>query len=214
MSKDIIIQGVYGKLTVIKEVDKFIQPSGQTQRAYLCICGCGETKIVRKSHLIHGRVRSCGCIRPPNIIKNKKLYNTWRGMVNRARNCNDVNNQISRCYVHVDIYVEWELFNNFAVWAIANGWDESKTIDRINNERGYFPDNCRFVSVKENARNKTNAVRVTFKGSQVNLIELIERTGLEKRSSQIYRAARQGKDIEKYILTNYLLKEKGLQKWW
>ena len=51
----------YGRLTVIKEVDKLILPCGQTNRAFLCKCDCGQEKVVRMLHLVRGRTLSCGC---------------------------------------------------------------------------------------------------------------------------------------------------------
>lgn len=168
----------FGNLEVIEEAGRFPQPSGQWQRAFLCKCDCGETKKIRISHLTTGRVTSCGCkARTIGGRSRSPIYNTWRGMVNRC---------------HYPSYREFHLYGGrgitvcnewrhdiaaFERWAYANGFRPGLQIDRTDNDQGYGPENCRFVTPKENHRNRRVTLRVKYRGETLPLISLLERLG-------------------------------------
>ena len=83
-----------------------------------------------------------------------KLYNTWRGMKKR---CYQKSQDSYPRYGGrgITVYGEWkDNFGIFQTWAFNNGYIEGLTIDRINNDKGYSPDNCRFVTIGENTRNR------------------------------------------------------------
>jgi len=175
----------FGKLVVIKEVDKFIQPSGQSQRGFLCKCDCGNKKKVRLSHLRHNRVNSCGCNLGEMHGENKtKLYNTWRGMKNRVKEYH------SESHLYYDrgitMFKGWrKSFLTFKDWALKNGYKEGLTIDRIDNNKGYYPDNCRFVPQYINNANRRNTMVVEYKGKEIPFTLLIREKKLQENIDAI-----------------------------
>lgn len=94
-------------------------------------------------------------INTQNFWKNKRLKNIFKGMKRRCYNKNDKNFS-SYGAVGVDICENW-LCNhtNFEDWALSNGYEENLTIDRINSKLGYCPENCRWVTAKNNAKYKS-----------------------------------------------------------
>ena len=181
----------FGKLTVISEGEKFFQPSGQHQRGIICKCDCGNIKKIRLSHLRHSRVTSCGCILPPRIkFYHKRLYNSWRGMRNR---CYGAKYPESQYYGKKGITIcdEWKnSYNEFAIWALANGWNENLTIDRIDGLKGYYPENCRFVTQFENNINKPGIIIVEYYGKKIPFIVLLKGKGLYSHYGVIIRRIR------------------------
>jgi len=91
------------------------------------------------------------------------FWKMWKGMMERCGLFGRVHtkNHIER-YIKRGITVceEWRNFQTFEKWALANGWKKGLQIDRIDNDRGYSPDNCRFVTPRENLRNKSNTIKV------------------------------------------------------
>lgn len=150
----------YGYLTVIKESTDTLWSNGDTCRRAECLCDCGTTKIVPVYGLWAGSTKSCGCLQLKNLemstehgLKKHPLYGVWRSMKKR---CLDPNNIGYKNYGGrgITICPEWvnnvEAFYNFA---ISHGWREGLLIDREDNDKGYSPDNCRFVDNGLSTRN-------------------------------------------------------------
>lgn len=175
----------FGKLTVLKEVDEFIQPSGQSQRGFLCRCDCGNEKRVRLSHLNHGRVISCGClIGEFHNESDTRLYNIWRGMKNRVMKYH------SESHLYYDrgikLYPVWRnSFIAFKSWALKNGYKEDLTIDRIDNDEGYYPDNCRFVPQYVNNANRRNTFFIQYNNQERPFTLVIREKGLKDHENTI-----------------------------
>lgn len=177
----------FGRLTVIG-FSRDVKSGKRNRKYWNCICECGGTKEVRTDCLTSGNTTSCGCkhkeisyknlttdyaFKPKYKIQNKRLYQIWRGMIER---CTNINNQRYDRYMKRGISVcnEWLNYDNFAVWALSNGYNENLTIDRINNDANYEPCNCRWVSVKEQCRNRSTNVKVDYNGELITLMELSE----------------------------------------
>lgn len=136
---------------------------------WLCQCDCGKEKIIRNDSLIKGSTRSCGCLASETATKlntkhNKwgtRLYNIWNGMKQRCENENDTT---YRNYGMREISVcdEWRDFEPFYDWAMANGYDDNLSIDRIYVNGNYEPSNCRWATREEQDRNKRNTWYITF----------------------------------------------------
>lgn len=176
----------FGRLTVMVDSDPIVNPSGQKSRTLKCLCDCGNTVTVRYSGLISGTTRSCGCLKRENSGKHllkhglAKLpeYKIWKDMRKR---CNNENQSHYHRYGGRGISVckEWD---DFEVFMKDMGTrPEGTTIDRIDNDGGYSPDNCRWVSLKENSRNKEKTRFLTFNGETRCISEWSERLGIRRK---------------------------------
>lgn len=145
----------FGRLTAVTAIRK---ANGGT--AYECICECGRTTIVDRSNLTSGATKSCGCYRSEITAKLKynhglhhhRLHTTWSNMKDR---CYNPKNKEYKRYGGRKITVcdEWkENFKCFYIWAIENGYQDNLTIDRIDNDKGYSPENCQWITLSENIR--------------------------------------------------------------
>lgn len=141
---------------------------------YLCKCDCGNDKVVSKSHLVFGDIKSCGCLQrkaASNLLKTHglsktRLHRIWIAMRTR---CNNKNFLYYKNYGGrgVKVCKEWnKSFITFYNWAMANGYRDGLTIDRINNEGNYEPKNCRFITKKEQDRNKRTNCIIVYKGEK------------------------------------------------
>jgi len=151
---------VVGYWTVLKEV-----PCDAKYRKWLCRCTCGVEKEVFATSLNYDKSSSCGCMNMElteergkdgcfsgkHLLSKHPLYNVRNGMMHR---CNNSNNKAYRWYGAKGVKVcdEWSgSFEFFLNWASNNGWEPGLTIDRIDPEGNYGPDNCRWISRAENA---------------------------------------------------------------
>jgi hypothetical protein len=143
----------FGRLTVIERHDL---------KRWKCICDCGNVTYSDGYQLRKGITRSCGCYhaelcgnqhRKHGFTKTR-LYRIFYKMKER---CYRPTNDNYKYYGGLGIKIcdEWlNDFNSFAQWAITNGYEEHLTIDRIENEKDYCPENCRWVTIQEQQRNK------------------------------------------------------------
>lgn len=115
----------------------------------------------------------------------KKLYQTWIGIRRRAGGNKFKKNILDRhakIYKNLKVEESWKDWLVFYTWAKNNGWKPGLTIDRIDNEKGYYPDNCRWVSRAENNRNRRCVRKFLYNGELLTLSQIAEKTGsLESR---------------------------------
>lgn len=153
----------YGRLTVLKHVG--FEKYGQS--LWECQCSCGNIKVIHKKSLTSGATQSCGCLRSERTrerstkhgmithTKRTKLYDVWVSMKQR---CNNPKNKFYHRYGGRGIKVcdEWtDDYKLFYDWSTTNGYYEGLHIDRIDNDKGYLPSNCRWITNEENQKNKT-----------------------------------------------------------
>ena len=198
----------FGRLTVI---------SYQGQSKWLCKCECGNMKIICAKHLKSGDTKSCGCLNKKqyriNLSKNhythrqssSRLYKIWKGIKDRCLNKNTPKYSIYGAR-GIIIYKEWlDDFMNFYNWAMANGYNDSLTIDRINVNGNYEPSNCRWVNQKIQQRNRRNNHLLTYMNETHCISEWAEIYNI-KPLTLLARISR-GWDLEKALNTN--TKNKG-----
>ena len=153
----------FGRLTVIMRQGA----TPQRLSTWLCRCDCGNECVTCRTCLIAGRTRSCGCLNIERIKERRtthkkiktRLYGVWANMIQRCTN--PKHNRYHRYGGRgITVCDEWRnSFQAFYDWAMANGYDENAprgqcTIDRIDNDKGYNPHNCRWVDAKTQRHNQ------------------------------------------------------------
>lgn len=217
MEKIDLIGERFGRLTVIGEAEPYIYIDKKGERhkyrVFTCRCDCGAVKDIRYSTLQHG-AQSCGCLARENSAKRsyrhggygERLYYVWSTM--KAR-CHNSNHQFYALYGGRGIKVcdEWlgeDGYMNFRKWAYENGYDENAkthhcTIDRINVNGDYCPENCRWVDQKVQCNNKRTNHILELNGERHTLTEWGEITGLG--ASLLLDRARLGWSDERMLTT-------------
>lgn len=195
-----------GRLTVIE----MVTGGNANTRKYRCVCDCGGEKITSEDNLRRGHTRSCGCLRyghggskKKNIFlgSDSKLYRTWDGIKSRCFNQNNHNyhNYGGR---GITMCNEWKNdYNTFKQWALENGYDETGgrncSIERININGNYGPDNCKWATAKEQGNNRRTNTIIVYNGVKYTLSQLADKAGLNY-STFISRYSR-GWDINKIM---------------
>ena len=182
-----------------------------------CLCDCGKLKVVRASCLRQGTVQSCGCmLRAAHVThgdSRTRLHNIWLNMKGRCTNPNHPR------YHHyggrgITVCAEWS--NSFAAfrdWALDNGYRDDLSIDRINNDGNYCPENCRFTNLIQQANNKSNNYHITYNGRTQTINEWAREFGISVKTLRS-RLERSKWSIKDALLTpvaevNRLYKYKG-----
>lgn len=165
----------YGRLTPLTCAQVRNKTNGRSELWWLCRCECMKEKVVKSMRLRNGAVQSCGCMRVENAALASKvsigattkwgkserrnpIFILWRGINSR---CQTNREETARYYKNrgIGVCVEWrENYWEFKLWAQQNGYSKGLQIDRINNDKGYSPDNCRFVTPKQQAANRRPSV--------------------------------------------------------
>lgn len=202
----------YGRWTVLEVAGR----NDKGNILYKCRCDCGKEKIVSSTSLRDGSSKSCGCLQKEKSKENllrynsserykqpshtthgmrhTRLYRVWCGMKKR---CNCTN------YEHFDRYggrnirvcEEWSNdFQKFADWALKSGYKDDLSIDRIDVEGNYTPENCRWATIKMQARNKENTLLYEHEGVTKPFIEWCENYGVPYKSA--HARYRKGKSFD------------------
>ena len=167
----------FGRLTVQAEAGRNAKKGVMWQ----CLCDCGNTTVVASTNLIQGHTQSCGCLhRKQNITHgatDTKLYGVW---INVKTRCNNPRNRAYPQYGGRGIRLceEWESFQDFQNWAIKSGYADGLTLDRIDVNGNYSPENCRWADMKTQQNNRRNNHVIEFNGVRKTLSEWSEATGL------------------------------------
>ena len=171
----------FNHLVAIERVEN--TPNGQA--VWKCKCDCGNTTIVRRSNLISGAVKSCGCLvhrsskNRTHGMSKSRLYQEWAGIKNRC-----IYGTVE-CYKYyggrgIKMCDEWvNSFENFRDWAFQNGYQDNLTIERIDVNGDYCPDNCKWIPQSEQNNNTRRCVIITYNGKTQNLNDWCKELNLD-----------------------------------
>ena len=196
----------FGRLVVLQCSD--IRKSGHI--CWLCQCSCGERTIVTSSHLKNGITKSCGCLRVEKTKwrsakhghggrgKQSATYISWSNMLRRCLNdnCLAYHNYGGR---GIAVCEQWKSFPNFL--RDMNEAPKGCQIDRIDNNKGYYKENCRWVAPKVNSRNRRNNHLLTYNGKTQCIVDWANECNI-KRSTLWARLCLYGWSPEKALTTS------------
>ena len=152
-----------------------------------CICDCGKEIDVSSNSLLKGNTKSCGCYKL-DLISNRnkthaesktKLYQIWVSMRKRCVNKND------KAYQNygargIRVCDEWKnSFENFRNWCLENGYKQGLSIDRIDNNGNYCPENCRWTTRYYQSRNTRGNHIIEYNGKQYIMRDLANLLGIK-----------------------------------
>lgn len=187
----------FGYLTVLNRAAN--ATDGKTQ--WLVKCDCGNTCIVRARSLITGDTKSCGCLKDKvdrekldlahkaiktHGLSRTRIYRTYHGMISRCYNPKNDD------YDHyggrgITVCEDWLLNpKDFFKWALNNGYADDLTIERKDNEKGYSPDNCRFIPRADQAKNRRCSTLLTIDEKAQTLSDWAREAGI-KQTTLSYR---------------------------
>lgn len=162
----------YAHLTIISEVPT----KANELRKVICRCDCGTEKIYYLGNVLVGHTQSCGCFHKEYLREKQtvhcdsksRLYEVWLNIKRRcySEKCNCYKNYGGR---GIKVCPEWHDFTIFKEWAITHGYAEDAefmqcTLDRIDVNGDYCPENCRWVNALQQGNNKRNNRWITFEG--------------------------------------------------
>jgi len=161
----------FGRLTALEPV----KPDDKCkQYKWICRCECGGRAKVRSGDLTSGHTLSCGCLKRLHVAMPRndiRLYRIWSTM--KAR-CTNPKAPSYKYYGArgIELATSWLHFENFYNWAMANGYEDGLSIERIDNYKGYGPDNCTWIPLNRQGENKRATKKVTYCGREFTLANL------------------------------------------
>jgi hypothetical protein len=212
----------FGRLIAKRNVGK----SKWGSLLWLCKCDCGKDHTVASGKLIQGKSRSCGCyandLHVAQLIQHgitvggkPRTFIIWNGIKSRCLNPKSIGYK-SYGGRGITICDQWLSFEAFHNWAINNGYQDGLTIDRIDNNKGYSPDNCKWTTARDNKVRQRKSIMIEASGienslsgwskelllSRYLLTQYYRRNGKERTATAINEVLRSGdKSIIKFFLT-------------
>ena len=201
----------YGRLIALR-VDVAAGPASNGRRLrWICACDCGGTKSVTGASLHRGETTSCGCahrdivgrLRRTHGMSRSATHNTWRAMIER---CENPKSDAYAKYGAKGIAVCQRWRSSFASFLSDMGErPDGKTLDRINPTLGYFLENCRWATAKQQGANRRTTTTYDWNGERLLLREIAEREGIPATS--LRKRMRVVRDINQAVaLTRAMMK--------
>lgn len=192
----------FERLVVLKQANDYIKPNGRHESNWLCQCDCGNIVEVLGYSLKSGHTKSCGCLHEETLKtiaithgdSYSKLYGVYISIIDR---CYNPNNKRFKDYGGRGIIVcdEWkDSYLNFKKWAVFSGYKEGLSIDRKNNDLGYSPSNCRWVTriVQQNNMRKNHIVE--YNGQSKTIAEWSRELNI--KYDKLWKSIKKGLGIE------------------
>ena len=166
-----------------KILDSYYAHTPYISTRYVCKCVlCGKVLDYSNSSVLNGKAK-CVCNRKRKnrngFDMRSRIYNIYRTIIKRTQNPKDKDykNYGGR---GITLCQEWnDDYRKFYDWAMNNGYSDKLTIDRIDNDKGYSPENCRWVDVKTQINNTRANHRITYKGETHTLSEWADKIGID-----------------------------------
>lgn len=202
----------FGRLVVVRRADPPFAKNGCVR--WHCHCDCGNETDVVGYNLRRGRTASCGCLQKEEHgthgQSGSRLYSIWRNMHTR---CENPHSPHYDCYGGRGITVceEWYDLATFMQWAERTGYQEGLSIDRIDVNEGYNPVNCRWVTMREQQRNRRNNIKITYHGVTRCLSDWAVTLGINVVTLW-HRIFRDGWDIERAFTTPVQIHHKRVRQ--
>lgn len=201
----------FGRLTVVGFVHATPPYRGW---CWECKCDCGKTKVLIPRDVKSGKVKSCGCFHDErcreratkfqhSVYEYKRLYSIYNGIKKRCYNTNEPRYKDYGAR-GIRMCEEWlnskTGFDSFVSWSITHNYSENLSIDRIDPNGDYSPENCRWITLQEQSLNKRETLWVNYKGERIQLSVLCKRMNLcyDTIHNRIYSL---GWDVDKAIET-------------
>jgi hypothetical protein len=189
----------YGKLVITKEVKSktYIARDGKRHllRRFLCKCDCGNEKIAFLKYLRNRSTTTCGCWEKHGMT-DSRVYHIWSSAIQRCSN--PKNKRYSRYGGRgIKVCKRWLKFENF--YKDMGDKPDGKSLERINNNKGYSPSNCRWATIKEQQNNMHSNRNITYKGITKTLSQWAEFKGINK--STLAKRISRGWSIKRALKT-------------
>ena len=180
-----LINRRFGRLKVIEYAG-----SVNEHTTWKCECDCGNEKVISENSLVNGNCKSCGCLQremarammTKHGLRKHPLYRIWHHM--KSRCCTKTDPKYPAYGARgITVCSEWKSdFLSFYQWSIANGYKENLSIDRINNNKGYSPDNCRWADNITQSNNRRNNHLLEMGGKTMTIAEWSRQTGINQKT--------------------------------
>jgi hypothetical protein len=178
---------------------------------WMCEClVCGSTTEVSRPNLKSGNTKDCGCLKSEKISlahkvhgeSNSRTWKSWHKMRRRVR----LGAEHSAVYATIGVSEDWDNFENFL--RDMGERPEGKTLDRIDNTKGYSKENCRWATQAEQNRNKGSNVFLTFEGKTLCVVDWAKEKGINRNT--ITRRIKKGLPVEQILLAGVRVTKNGI----
>lgn len=195
----------FGRLVVIGRAEDRVQKNGRRRVMWTCQCDCGNVVTVLGDNLKKGVSNSCGCLRKEIMSAAKsthgdtktKLYGVWCGI---KRRCYNEHTMYYEKYGGRGITMcdEWrDSYEAFKKWAESSGYSEGLSIERVDNDGPYSPENCEWADSKTQANNRHSNVKLTLNGETHNITQWSSIVGISAK--KLFNRYYAGKSVENIL---------------
>lgn len=194
----------YGRLTIIKEVEPHVFPSGRKKRKFLCRCDCGTEWVAVLDNLRSGNTSSCGCLNIEAITTHGETQNgrptpEYTAYHNAKKRCEDPNRKCYHNYGGRGIEFRFDSFEQFFA-ELGPRPSPKHTVDRIDSNGHYSPQNCRWATRQQQQNNTRTNRFLTYNGKTMTMAQWAREVGLQYKTLE-YRINQSSWPIERALTT-------------